>query len=196
MAKVQIKEYYQQQKGTANGLPFVFFNVNIMPQDFLQQQCEEFTDFYALPIVANDYNSNPVRGPLQTNVVHDMFQVPFLKPVFLVINCITNSTHQPYLQLQYNETNRPNVDIVARWREAIDGVMAPAPRLADVRLLTDGAFRFSFLGQRGRTNRVECSTDFVDWTVLTNFFGTNAPSVFQEPAAIPGPPRFYRVRRL
>jgi hypothetical protein len=61
--------------------------------------------------------------------------------------------------------------------------------------LTNGVFQFTFPGQRGRTNRVEGTTNFVDWTILTNVFGTNAPIVFGD-TLLPTEPRFYRIRRF
>ncbi|HZO84468.1 MAG TPA: hypothetical protein VFC26_04600 [Verrucomicrobiae bacterium] len=147
--------------------------------------------------MANDYNSNPARGPVHTNFVHDKFDLPNLRPLFLVINCVSNSTQQPFLQLQLYESNVTDFSAaVLRWRGSIDRVLAPRPRITNTELLTDGTLSFAFLGQRERTNRVECTTNFLNWTVLSNFFGTNAPSIFRDPDATSGPPRFYRVRRL
>jgi len=69
------------------------------------------------------------------------------------------------------------------------------PQLANARLSGD-AFQFTFPGQRGHTNRVECTTNFVDWTVVTNAFGTNAPITFRDTNILLNGWQFYRVRRL
>jgi len=195
-----IKDYYKQRNGTINGLPLSYVNVNIVAQDFLQPQCEDFIDDYNLPMCANDYNSNPSLGPVQTNRVHDMFATPFLKPIFAIINCVSNSTAQSYLQLLLNEDGGLiTVDYgayVTRWRTAIDSVQAPRPELTDTRLTPSGALAFTLPGQRGRTNQVQVSSDLLNWTTVTNVSGTNAPVVFRDTNVVNAPRRFYRVRRL
>jgi len=76
--------------------------VSILAQDFLQPYVDNFIDEFGITACANDYNSNPLLGLVHTNAVHDLFQTPFLKPVFLVINCVSNSyTHVPG-QLLFN----------------------------------------------------------------------------------------------
>lgn len=173
-------------------------SVNIVPHDFLQQQAENFINYHRLQVCANDYNANAARGPVQTNAVHDRFSTPFVKPVFLVINCVSNSTQQAAYRLMLKEQEGDGDWFAAlnRWRVALDSVQAPVPRITDLRLPANGTLRFNFPGQRGRTNQVLCTTNFVNWSVLTNAFGTNAPIVFRDPAALSNPGRFYRVRRL
>jgi hypothetical protein len=83
---------------------------------------------------------------------------------------------------------------IARWRNIIDSVQAPPPRITNTRT-SGGAFEFTILGQRGRTNRVECTTNFVDWTTITNVFGTNAAVVVRDANDVRNPARFYRVVR-
>ncbi len=84
---------------------------------------------------------------------------------------------------------------MAGFRNIIDSVQAPPPRLTNV-ALNAGTFQFTFPGQRGRTNRIEYTTNFVDWSAVTNVFGTNAPITFRETNATVNPQRVYRVRRL
>jgi len=192
-----IGDWYRTRKGNSNGLPVVHIAINMVPQDFLQPYAEEFIGEYGIEICANDYNSNSSLGAVETNAVHDLFQAQFLKPVLLVINCVSNSTSHPQSSLLLNQGGGPldwNVAI-NQWRAAIDSVQAPPPQLTSVRL-AEGAFQFTFPGQRGRTNRVESTTDLVNWTVLTNFFGTNAPITFSDTNAISNDQRFYRLRRL
>lgn len=176
-------------------------SVNIRADYLVQEQCDNFVQYHRLEAVMNDYNTNPSRGPVQTNAVHDRFSIPYLKPVFLVINCLSNSTQQAEMQLMLTEDAgygdfSDNGPTVARWRAAIDSVQAPLPLIMNARLDANGAFRFNFPGQRGRTNQVLGTSDLVNWTVLTNVTGTNAPILFREPGALSKPGRIYRVRRL
>ena len=148
----------------------------------------------------NDYNANPARGPLQTNAVHDLFDIPFNKPRFLVINCVTNSSYNPPNQLILTEPGgigdfSPDGPMVTGWHTAIDGVQAPLPQITGARLIS-GAFQFNFLGQRGRTNQVLCTSNLLNWTLLTNVTGTNLQILFRDTNFLSNPGRFYRLRRL
>jgi hypothetical protein len=192
-----IRNWYEAKKGNSNGLPVVHCSVNIVPQDFVQPQVEDFMNELGIDLCANDYNAKLPLGPLQTNAVHDLFQRQYLKPVFLVINCVSNSLSHPVWSLLVNDAGG-QADMgsaISRWRTIIDSVQAPLPQLTSVSL-ADGTFQFTFLGQRGRTNRIECATDFTSWTVLTNVFGTNAPVTFRDTNPSLNGQRFYRVRRL
>jgi hypothetical protein len=192
-----VGDWYEARKGNVNGLPVTHIAVNIVPQDFLQVQADAFVNDYGIRICANDYNFRVRQGSLETNAVHDLFQAQFLKPVFLVINCVSNSPSHTQYSLLLNQGGGPadwNVAI-AQWHAAIDSVQAPPPQLTNARL-SGGTFQFTFPGQRGRTNQVQCSSNFVNWTVLTNVFGTNAPITFRDTNAVSGGQRFYRVRRL
>lgn len=191
-----IRNWYRYYHGTPNGLPVVHCSVNILPNAEYQPACEEFIDERGLELVANDYNANPALGPVQTNAVHDSFQNPYLKPVFLVINCVSNSFTHLQWWLGVNACCPPDMSsAINQWRGVIDSVDAPAPLLTNVRW-SGGAFEFTFPGQRGRTNRVECTTNYVDWIVLTSTFGQTAPITFRDPNALSNGRRFYRVRRL
>jgi len=192
-----IREWYKARKGTINGLPVLHVSVHITP--FYEYQCEQFTMYYGLQTVMNDYNANPSRGPVQTNVVHDQFNVPFKRPVLLVITCVSNSSYNPVYQLMLTEdggTGDFGEPTYTRWRTAIDAVQAPLPQITNARLEAGGAFRFNFPGQRGRTNQVLCSSNLLTWTVLTNVIGTNAPILFRDANPLSGSPRMYRIRRL
>ena len=59
-----------------------------------------------------------------------------------------------------------------------------------------GTFQFTFPGQRGRTNRVESTTNLLDWTTVTNVFGTNAPVTYRDINTLPTDRRFYRILRF
>ena len=154
-----------------------------------------FVSYHGLEIVANDYNANSARGPLQTNATHDRFEAPFVKPVFLILNCVSNSTQQQLHQLLVNDGAGDGdfLTAVVRWRGFIDSVQAPLPQIINTRR-ENSLIRFNFLGQRGRTNQVQSSSNLINWAVVTNVTGTNTSILFREPAAQPN--RAYRIRRL
>lgn len=197
-----IREWYKARRGTINGLPVLHMSINIVPHSSLQAQCESFINYHGLQTVMNDYNANSSRGPLQTNAVHDLFEVPFIKPYFLVLNCISNSSHTPLDRLMLTEDAgfgdfSDNGPTVTRWRATIDSVQAPLPLIRNARLEANGTFQFYFPGQRGRTNQVLCTGDLVNWTVLTNVTGTNVLFLFRDMnTTLSNPVRVYRVRRL
>ena len=174
-----------------------------MTADFLQDQCDEFVSEWGLTLAANDYNNNPARGPVQTNVCHDTFTTPNLKPLIVIINCVSNSPSHPQNVVMLNKWGAPGfgseadwTTAMAQWRGLIDSVQAPPPELTGLRWLPIGGIRFSFPGQRGRTNQVMVSSNLVNWTVLANFHGTNGPIVFRDTNIVSHARRFYRIRRL
>ena len=85
---------------------------------------------------------------------------------------------------------------ITLWRAVLDAVQAPPPELTDVRSTTGGVFRFTVPAQRGRTNRVESTTNFANWITVTNISGTNASVVIRETNIFPNPKRFYRLLRF
>src|SRR5437762_1405659 len=173
-------------------------SIHITP--YYEAECSNFIRYYGLETVMNDYNANPARGPLQTNAVHDLFRAPFARPHFLVLNCTTNSSYNPPYQLILTQDAgigdfSPDGPILTGFHTAIDSVQAPLPQITGLRL-TNGSFQFNFLGQRGRTNQVLCTSNLLNWTLLTNVTGTNLPILFRDTNIFPDPVRFYRLRRL
>jgi len=190
-----IRDYYAARKGNSNGIPVVHVIIDIAGASYAGQ-----TDAYLPPrgvrICGNDWSRtlrNTFAPPVGTNGSDP-------RPVYMIINGVSNSPSHAQWQLLdlHIEPGGGAEDYSARiaaWRRIIDSVQAPPPRLTDARL-TNGAFQFTFPGQRGRTNRVECTTDYADWTTVTNVFGTNAPITFRDTNALVNPGRAYRVRRL
>jgi hypothetical protein len=191
-----IRDYYAARKGTSNGIPVVHAVIDIAGPSYVAQ-----TDAYLPPrgvrICGNDW-SRTLRNtfaPPSTGT-----NGPDPRPVYIIINCVSNSPSHAQWQLLdlHIEPGGGAEDYSARiaaWRNLIDSVQAPPPRLTNV-ALSAGTFQFTFPGQRGRTNRVESTTNFVDWTTVTNTFGTNAPITFRDTNAAVNPQRGYRVRRL
>ncbi len=177
--------------------------VSILPQDFLQPYVDQFIGQFGISVCANDYNSQPLLGPVHTNAVHDLFQTPFLKPVFVVINCVSNSPSTPPGRLLLDVGGGQTDDaawnaLILNIRAAIDSVAAPPPQLTEVRKYST-RIQFTFPGQIGRTNRVESTTSLlspVSWFPVADYSGTNGPITFRDESRLPATQRFFRVRRL
>jgi hypothetical protein len=198
VTSASIRDYFTFQNGNRHGVPVEHVSINIVSHASIQQAVDDFVDDLGLRICLNDFNNDPAQGRLQTNAVHDSFQTPFVKPVFVVINCLSNSpTHAPNAVLlnRWGEPTEGWGTAIDQWRAILDSVQAPPPALTRGQW-TSGGFRFVFPGQRGDTNQVLCSSNLLDWTVLATYTGTNGPLIFRDPTAPDNSQRFYRVRRL
>ena len=160
-----------------------------------QTSTENFIAQHRFDPVCNDYvrtnNTTQMDG-----FVRLQFQPSTQRPVFLVINGVSNSPTHAQWQLLVNSGGYGTNDFsrqITEWRGAIDSVQAPAPRLGSTTIAA-GELQFTIPGQRGRTNRVEVSSNLRDWSTVTNIFGTNAPIMVRDTIA-PSGPRFYRVVR-
>ena len=190
-----IRDYYAARKGTSNGIPVLHVLIDISGASYVGQ-----TDTYltnrGVRICGSDFSRtlrNTFAPPGGTNGTDP-------RPVYMIINGVSNSTSHAQWQLlelhiQPGGGAQDYSARIAAWRNIIDSVQASPPRLSNTGL-TNGTFQFTFPGQRGRTNRVECTTNCVDWTTVTNTFGTNAPITFRATNAAVNPQRVYRVRRL
>jgi hypothetical protein len=184
--------------GTSNGLELVWVVINMERSSVWQAQTDVYLGNLGVGICGNDYTATTTRA------VRDLFAPPSPsnpdpRPVFVVINCLTNSPNHAYREVLVNEfyAGGGALDFsgsIANWRGIIDAVQAPPPRLSGARA-SDGAFEFTFPGQRGRTNRVEASGDLVHWATVTNVFGSNGPVLIRDPAVLPRTEQFYRVVR-
>lgn len=172
--------------------------VNLERASTWQAQTDAFLDSHGVRVCGNDYTTTNV------NIVRNLFAPPTSsnpspRPVFVVINCVSNSPSHAYRQVLVNEIYAgggaqnfaPNI---ANWRRMIDSVQAPAPAITGARW-NGGVFEFTIPGQRGRTNRVERSANLFEWATVTNVFGANGPVPILDPGAADVPQRFYRVVR-
>jgi len=170
--------------------------VNLERSRDWQAQTDSLLGSYGVTVCGNDYTTTNV------NLVRNLFAPPTAnnpspRPVFVVINCVSNSPCHTYRELLVNEIYAGGGaqdfgPSIANWRRVIDSVQAPPPTITGARL-DGGTLEFTIPGQRGRTNRVESSTNLLDWTTLTNVFGMNGPIAIREPNAAENPDRFYRV---
>jgi hypothetical protein len=194
-----IRDYYARRGGNNHGLPVGYVGVSLMSQTYLQPYVDQFIDEFGIDVCAHDYNANPLLGPVHTNGVHDLFQAPFVKPVLLVINCVSNSPSRAPGELLFNLGGGPAdwPSTISSIRAAIDSVAAPPPRLTDARV-SGGRFQFTFPGQIGKTNHVESTTNLLSpesWTLVRSYYGSNAPITFRDNGPFTLRQRFFRVRR-
>jgi len=69
----------------------------------------------------------------------------------------------------------------------------PAPLLSLASSQPNGQFRFTLLGEPGRTYTIQASTNLVTWTTLTNFVSTTGTNQFADATASNLSQRFYRA---
>jgi len=163
-----------------------------------QAQTDSYLNGLNVRICGNDYTATT----LQT--VRNLFATPTTsnpdpRPIFAAINCLTNTPNRRYHEVLVNEVyagggSQDFSASIANWRNVLDSVQAPPPAITDPHASTN-VFRFTVPGQRGRTNRVEFTTNFVTWSTLTNLFGTNAPVVVSDTNLSSSPQRSYRILR-
>jgi len=177
-----------------------FLLANMEPALVWQAQTDSFLGSYGDKVCGNDYTS-----ATNSKGVRNLFAPPNStpggdpRPVFVAINCVSNSPSHAQWQVLLVEyyDGGGGIDFSARilaWRNIMDSVQAPPPRLKEPGL-SGGGFQFTFPGQRGRTNRVERTTNLVNWTTITNVFGTNGPVTVRDTNAMQNERRFYRVVR-
>lgn len=113
-----IVKWYASRNGNAYGVPVLHVAVNQEPRSVYQSQTDSFITQQGFAITVNDYDST------STNRVRFMFQSSG-QPIFVAINCITNSlSHQPW-QLLVNHLGYGDTDFnqeLANFRAIIDTV--------------------------------------------------------------------------
>ena len=189
--RTNIADWYAARGGNPYGVPVLHIAVNQEANAAYQSSTDNFVAQQGFNPVVNDYDYacnciNPVRFMFQSSG----------QPIFVAINCVTNSpshqpwqvlvNHQGYGQTDFNQT-------LAGFRTIIDTVQsaAPPPQLsAPHRVGND--FEFTLTTQTGRTYRVEISTNLLNWTTLRSVTGAATPMLFRETNA-PPTRRFYRA---
>ena len=186
--KYGIEDWYNARGGNPYGVPVLYVFVDLEHRNIYQAATTTYINSYVYSNtpVCNDYDVPDINPGYP---VRKAFQ-PANQPVFVAINCVTNSpTHQPWQvlvnHLGYLDLNFTNE--IASFRAAIDAVQPPVvpPQLTNAHRV--GAdFEFNFQTQIGRSYRVLGSTNLTTWTALrtnagstniTTFRHTNAPSV-------------------
>ena len=172
--------------------------VNMENALFYQAQTDAYLRNNTVAICGNDYTATN-RYPTRSLFVRPTSGNPDPRPVFIAINCVSNSPSHSYRQLMVKDFYNGGGAIdfssqITSWRRLIDSVEAAPPTITHARY-TNGNFEFTIPGQRGRTNRVEGTTDLLNWATLTNVFGTNSPIVIRDPDAVQNEHRAYRIVR-
>lgn len=169
--------------------------VNGESLSFYERENDVYFHTHQYQNVCNDYVSETVGlSAVRTNFA------PFVeKPIFLVINGVANSpSHQQY-ELVVNHSGFGDFDFsqeITGFRLAIDAIEAPAlqPVLDQARLLANGHFQCRLVGQRGKTYRLEASTNLLDWTVVaTNLPGSSSGRTVEDTQTSGHARRFYRA---
>ena len=172
--------------------------VNMEPAQFFQAQTDTFLRGRGIGVCGNDYTTTN-RYALRRLFDLPSGNNPDPRPVFVALNCATNSPSHAHWQVLVKEFYNGGGAIdfsasIASWRNLIDSVQAPPPLITEARFSGD-AFEFTVPGQRGQTNRIEFTSTFSSWTTLTNIFGSNGPVSIRDVTTSDGQPRFYRVLR-
>src|SRR6516225_3634002 len=128
-----IVAHYATLGGNPHGVPVTHIAVNQEPRSFYQAQTDSFIDQQGFRIVVNDYDNTSV------DPVKALFN-PVGQPVFVVINCLTNSPSHLSWQVLVNYLGYGQTDFnqtLANFRAVIDTVQSPAlpPRLSVPRLI-------------------------------------------------------------
>lgn len=184
-----IVDWYAARNGNSYGVPVLHIAVNQESDSFYRTRTDNFVTQQDFAITVNDYDST------STNKVRFLFQNSG-QPIFAIINGVTNSpSHQPW-QLLVNHLGYGDTDFnpeLASFRAIINTVQAPvvAPQLSAAHIV-GSSFEFTLQTQRGRSYRVQGSTNLADWTTLRTIPGTNTPTVFRDTNAPPSR-RFYRT---
>jgi hypothetical protein len=82
------------------------------------------------------------------------------------------------------------------WLDGISFSSGPIPKppsLSKPKLYVDGSFEFLLLGQTGQSYTLQYSTNFTNWTALTNVAGSVGPITIMDLGATNAPARFYRA---
>lgn len=191
--KYGIEDWYNSRGGNPYGVPVLSIFVN---QESLASYQSSTTSY----INANVYSNTPAcndYGVPASNPVRFAFQ-PANQPVFVAINCVTNSpSHQPWQvlvnHLGFNDADYSFTNDITSFRAAIDAVQ-PAivpPQLTNAHRI--GAdFEFNYQTQIGRSYRVLGSTNLTNWTALRTNAGSTNITTFRHTNAPPAR-NFYRV---
>jgi len=183
-----IVDYYNSRGGNPYGVPVVHIAVNQEPLASYQSQTDSFITQQGFNPVMNDYDTTT------TNRVRFTFQTSG-QPIFVIINCLTNSpSHKPW-QLLVNHLGYGQTDFsqeLANDRAIINTVQPPVspPQLLGAR--RNGVnFEFAMQTQPGRSYRVQGSTNLTDWSTLRTVAGSTNAVLFSDTNAPSS--RFYRA---
>jgi thiol-disulfide isomerase/thioredoxin len=179
--KSGIHDYYEQRAGNADGIPVTVLYVSIASS---RPAVDAWMQTYGLDFVVDDTPGYATYSSYGGGGV----------PKFVVINGVTNSTsHRPW-EILYNGSGFSETTTVPALRASIDAVRGTlCPEWINLKVFTNTTFKAAFRAQKGRTNVVQATTNWLDWFTVTNITGSNVVRLLD--SQMPeNPRRFYRVK--
>ncbi len=179
-----VHEHYATRGGNSAGIPVVSVGLNLQANQ--ETQTQNFVTRAGYDVVLQDFN----------RALANRFFTTGGQPLFVIINCVTNSpSHRPwellYSRAGYGQTTFP----VAEFRAAVDAVKAATvvpepPRLSRPQFVAD-RLSFSFAARPGWSYRIETSPDLLGWQEAAQVTAATAEQTVELPAS--GETRFVRV---
>lgn len=179
--RTNIVDYFRAAGGNADGLPVQVLSINEWTNN---ADTDPFIQTNGLELVLDD------------TVDHSVFKQfgGIVTPHFVVVNAVTNGVNYPAWQVLgtlFGYTAGSTVTLLRGYINAVRGTVPPL--LHGFGWGTNGSFQARFVAQRGRTNWVEATTNWVDWLPL-GAVSSNTAVQFFDPDADRLPQRFYRIR--
>lgn len=176
LTAAEIKDYYEARQGNAHGIPVVYMAINMEPAEYARDEADYLLDPYGIQLRGNDYTDTRV------DVAVNLFATHSAKPVFVAINCVSNSPSHSLNELLVNQSGVVESQIpgyIPNWKAAIDAVQPPPPKLEDTRRVGGSNFEFTLHGRLNSTYRIASTTNFKDWDFGATITGTNGPILFR-----------------
>ncbi len=185
-----IEQYYGPRGGNPYGVPVVVIDVNQESSPGYTIPTDNFFSSHGITNVVNDYTAtviNPIKG---------LFTPGGGQPLFVCINCVSNSPTTPFWNVMVDSLNYGQTEFsstLAGFRTIIDTVR---PRVTQPRISsparTNTVFSFSVTTQPGLIYRVQYSTNMTAWLPLTTINGSNTVQTVRHTNA-PAARAFYRL---
>jgi peroxiredoxin len=178
--RTNIADYFRAAGGNAAGVPVQVISISQWTNN---AETDLFIQTNGLELVLDDPD-------------HSVFKQfgGVTYPHFVVVNGVTNGVNYPAWQVlgtTFGYSPSSTVSLLRNYINAVRGTIPP--QIRSVTWTSDRGVEFSFNAQRGRTNWLEATTNWVDWVRLSSVTGTNTTQV-RDPDAGLFNQRFYRIR--
>jgi hypothetical protein len=145
----------------------------------------DYLEFYTNSYVHDPF-SPPTNYAARISGTVTSWRSNFFRLPFTATNTLT---------WRYVKGSQPSVAQDRGWLDLVQFGPKPLPSpftLASPAQLPDGRFQFNLVGQAYCPCRIEFSTNFINWTTLTNTTITNSLTTFLDGGAVGTSNRFYR----